>query len=75
MYLSNFYLNKNKINELNKLENKEFQFLSIERKGKIGILQLSRPDKKNAMNEVMRTEIIEALELLKEEKRIRAVII
>ncbi|MFW9897242.1 MAG: enoyl-CoA hydratase/isomerase family protein [Candidatus Thorarchaeota archaeon] len=57
------------------MENKEFQFLSVERKGKIGILKLNRPDKKNAMNEAMRTEIIEALELLKEEKRIRAVII
>ncbi|MFX1455887.1 MAG: enoyl-CoA hydratase/isomerase family protein [Promethearchaeota archaeon] len=57
------------------MENKEYQFLSVERKGKIGILQLNRPDKKNAMNEIMRTEIIDALELLKEEKRIRAVII
>ena len=57
------------------MENKEFQFIRIERKGKIGILQLTRPDKKNAMNEVMRTEIIEAFKLLKEEKRIRVVII
>jgi enoyl-CoA hydratase len=57
------------------LEYKQYQYINIERKGKIGIIKLNRPEKKNAMSEVMRTEIIEALDSLKEEKRIKAVIL
>ncbi len=57
------------------MENKQYQYIIVERKGKIGIVRLNRPEKKNAMSEVMRTEIIEALDSLKEEKRIKAVIL
>lgn len=57
------------------MENKQYQYIIVERKGKIGIVRLNRPEKKNAMSEAMRTEIIEALDSLKEEKRIKAVIL
>jgi enoyl-CoA hydratase len=56
------------------LENKEYQFIKINKKGKIAIVKFSRPDKKNALSEAMRAEILDALENLKDEKRIKAVI-
>jgi enoyl-CoA hydratase len=56
------------------LENKEYQYINIIRKGKIAIVKFNRPDKKNALSEDMRSEIIDTLDNLKEEKRIKAVI-
>ncbi|MHA2280514.1 MAG: enoyl-CoA hydratase/isomerase family protein [Promethearchaeota archaeon] len=56
------------------MENKEYQFIKINKKGKIAIVKFSRPDKKNALSEAMRAEILDALENLKDEKRIKAVI-
>ncbi len=53
---------------------KEYQFINIEKKGKISIIKFNRPEKKNALSEAMRAEIIDALNSLKEEKRIKAVI-
>jgi len=55
------------------MENK-YQFINIEKKGKIAIINFNRPERKNALSEVMRAEIINALNLLKDEKRIKAVI-
>lgn len=51
-----------------------FQFISLEKKGKIAIVKFNRLEKKNALSEAMRAEIIDALNSLKEEKRIKAVI-
>lgn len=70
-----FLLINIKLKKLEILEGKKYKFIIVERKGKIGIVKLNHPDKKNAMSELMRAEIIEALGLLKEEKRIKAVII
>ncbi|MFX1488368.1 MAG: enoyl-CoA hydratase/isomerase family protein, partial [Promethearchaeota archaeon] len=56
------------------MENEGYKFINIERKGKVSIVRLNRPEKKNALNEAMRTEIIDALEKLKEEKKVKAVI-
>jgi len=53
---------------------KQFQFIEFERKGKICIIKLNRPEKKNALSEALRSEIIEALDLLKEDKKIKSVI-
>ena len=52
----------------------EYQFINIEKKGKIAIIKFTRPEKKNALSEAMRAEIIDALNTLKEEKRVKAVI-
>lgn len=60
---------------MKKLEDKEYKLIKVEKKGKISILRLNRPEKKNALSEAMRAEIIDALNTLKEEKRIKAVII
>jgi enoyl-CoA hydratase len=57
------------------MNNKSYNFIELNKKGKICILQLNRPDKKNAMNMEMRNEIIGALNTLKDEKRIKCVII
>ena len=57
------------------MADKEYQFILVEQKGKIAIIKLNRPEKKNALSESMRTEIIEALDSLKEEKRVKAVIL
>lgn len=57
------------------IENKNFQFIKLEKKGKICILNLNRPAKKNALCGSMRSEIIEALEILKDDKRIKTVIV
>jgi enoyl-CoA hydratase len=56
------------------MENQKYQFINVEKKGKISIIRLNRPEKKNAMSEAMRTEIIDALDTLKGEKRVKAVI-
>ncbi|MFX1316867.1 MAG: enoyl-CoA hydratase/isomerase family protein [Promethearchaeota archaeon] len=53
---------------------KEYQFINVEKKGKISIINFNRPEKKNALSEAMRVEIIDALDSLKDEKKIRAVI-
>ena len=57
------------------MENQKYQYISLERKGKICILNLNRPEKKNALSLEMRTEIINALDLLENEKRVKCVII
>ena len=56
------------------MEDNNYQFISIEKKGKIAIIKFTRPEKKNALSEAMRAEIIDALNTLKEEKRVKAVI-
>ena len=56
------------------MEMKDFNFIKLEKKGKICVIRLNRPEKKNAMNEAMRSEIIEALEQLKNENKIKCVI-
>ncbi|MFX0136103.1 MAG: enoyl-CoA hydratase/isomerase family protein [Candidatus Hodarchaeota archaeon] len=57
------------------MEIKNYEFINIEKKGKIAILKFNRPEKKNALSEAMRAEIIDALDSLKEEKRVKAVIL
>jgi enoyl-CoA hydratase len=52
----------------------KFQLIKLEKKGKICILKLNRIEKKNALSEALRSEIIEALDMLSEEKRIKTVI-
>lgn len=56
------------------MEEKNYQFISLEKKGKITIVRFNRPEKKNALSEAMRAEIINALDNIKEEKRVKAVI-
>ena len=56
------------------MEEKNYQYISLEKKGKIVIVKFNRPEKKNALSEAMRAEIINALDTLKEEKRVKAVI-
>ncbi|MEE9376802.1 MAG: enoyl-CoA hydratase/isomerase family protein [Candidatus Lokiarchaeia archaeon] len=56
------------------MEKKNYQFIKVEKKGKIAIIQFNRPEKKNALSEAMRAEIIDSLDSLKEEKRVKAVI-
>lgn len=53
---------------------KKYQFIDVEKKGKISIINFNRPEKKNALSEAMRGEIINALDSLKEEKKVKAVI-
>lgn len=38
---------------------RESEFISVERKGKISIIKFNRPEKKNALIEAMRSEIID----------------
>ncbi|MFX0106034.1 MAG: enoyl-CoA hydratase/isomerase family protein, partial [Candidatus Hodarchaeota archaeon] len=56
------------------MEIKNYEFVNIEKKGKIAIIKFNRQEKKNALSEAMRAEIIDALQSLKEEKRVKAVI-
>jgi len=57
-----------------KIEIQTYQFIIIERKGKVAIIKFNRPEKKNAFSEAMRSEILDALATLKDEKRIKAII-
>ncbi|MFW9879791.1 MAG: enoyl-CoA hydratase/isomerase family protein [Candidatus Thorarchaeota archaeon] len=54
---------------------KNYQFIKIEQKGKISIIKFNRLEKKNALSEAMRAEIIDALNSLKDDKKSKAVII
>ena len=53
---------------------KQYCHIQVEKKGKISIIKFKRLEKKNALSEEMRAEIIDALNSLQEEKRIKAVI-
>ncbi|KKN28009.1 hypothetical protein LCGC14_0858650 [marine sediment metagenome] len=57
-----------------KIEKQTYQFIVIERKGKVAIIKFNRPEKKNAFSEAMRSEILNALAALKDEKRIKAIV-
>ncbi|MHA1377447.1 MAG: enoyl-CoA hydratase/isomerase family protein [Candidatus Helarchaeota archaeon] len=57
------------------MESANFKLLLLERKGKIGILTLNRPEKKNALSKPLRLEIMQALDIVKEDKKIRSLII
>ena len=52
------------------MESKNYRYINLEFKRGIFILNFNRPDKKNALSSNMRSEIIEALTNLKEEKRV-----
>jgi len=56
------------------MESKNYRYINLDFKRGICILNFNRPDKKNAFSSNMRSEIIDALNSLKEEKRIRSVI-
>ena len=56
------------------MENVNYQYIEVGKKGKIAIIKFNRPEKKNALSEALRAEIIDALDSLKEEKRVKAVI-
>ncbi len=56
------------------MESKNYKYINLEFKRGICILNFNRPDKKNALSTDMRSEIIDALNDLKENKRVRAVI-
>ena len=51
---------------------KQYHHIQVEKKGKISVIRFNRLEKKNALSEAMRTEIIDALNSLQEEKRIKA---
>jgi len=56
------------------MESKNYDYLSLDFKRGICILNFNRHDKKNALSTDMRSEIIDALNNLKDNKRVRAVI-
>ncbi|MFX0010358.1 MAG: enoyl-CoA hydratase/isomerase family protein [Candidatus Hermodarchaeota archaeon] len=56
------------------MESKNFKYINLEFKRGICILHFNRLDKKNALSTDMRSEIIEALNNLKDDKKVRAVI-
>ncbi len=56
------------------MSEKKYKFIELKKKGKICILQLNRPEKKNAMSYDLRAEIIDALNNLKDDNKIKCVI-
>lgn len=56
------------------MSEKKYQYIELQKKGKICILKLNRPEKKNAMHKDMRNEIIDALETMKTQDRIKCII-
>ncbi|MFX1448980.1 MAG: enoyl-CoA hydratase/isomerase family protein [Promethearchaeota archaeon] len=56
------------------MESKNYKYIILEFKRGICILTFNRSEKKNALSSEMRSEIIDALNMLKEDKRVRAVI-
>jgi len=56
------------------MESKNYDYISLEFKRGICVLNFTRHDKKNALSMDMRSEIIDALNNLKDNKKVRAVI-
>lgn len=56
------------------MEPDNYNYINLNFKRGICILNFNRPDKKNALSSDMRSEIIHALNTLKEDKKVRAVI-
>ena len=56
------------------MESKNYNYINLEFKRGICVLNFNRHDKKNALSMNMRSEIIDALNNLKENKRVRSVI-
>lgn len=56
------------------MESNNYEFIRLDFKRGICILNFNRPDKKNALSSDMRSEIMHALNVLKEDKKVRAVI-
>lgn len=56
------------------MELKDYNFINIQIKRNIAIIEFNRPEKKNALSLAMRTEIIDALNNLEMEKRVRSII-
>lgn len=52
-----------------------FSFVKTEKKGRTGTIILSRADKKNALNDVMVTELQEAFTLMEEDNSIRVIVV
>ena len=51
-----------------------FKLIKVSTKLKVGIIQFNRVEKKNALSEAMRTEILSALDIFNKDKRIKAVV-
>ena len=49
--------------------------LELSQQGGIATLTLNRPEKRNAMNDAMRTELIDTLERLAQDKAVRAIVL
>lgn len=56
------------------MESKNYDYINLDFKRGICVLNFNRHDKKNALSMDMRSEIIDALNNLKVNKRVRAVI-
>jgi enoyl-CoA hydratase/carnithine racemase len=56
------------------MSDNNFKYITLEKKGKLCILKFNRPEKKNALNGAARSEILSALDMLKGDNRIKAVI-
>lgn len=56
------------------MESNKYEYIKLDFKRGICILNFNRPDKKNALSFKMRNEIIDALNDLKEDKKVRVVI-
>ncbi|MHA2288380.1 MAG: enoyl-CoA hydratase/isomerase family protein [Promethearchaeota archaeon] len=56
------------------MESNNYKFIKLEFKRGICVLNFNRPDKKNALSSEMRSEIIHALNKLKENSKVRSVI-
>lgn len=56
------------------MESKNFNYINLDFKRGICVINFNRLDKKNALSHDMRSEIIEALNILKDNKKVRVVI-
>jgi enoyl-CoA hydratase len=53
----------------------EFQTIKVERRGKVAILTINRPDKLNALNKTVHAEGVTALDQLRRDDNVRVVVI
>ncbi len=52
----------------------DYKYIKIEKKGKICVITLNNPNKKNALSDALRSEIIDALDILQNDNHIKSII-
>ena len=52
-----------------------YQFILVETQGRVGIVKLNRPDRLNALNDILREELVSAVDAFDADEKIGCIVI